>query len=113
MIKSLVFLCLFVFAGSCSTNIPVMVENSISAENCYTNRKVRKTISNFDGEIILMMDTYVFSTPDKSIRYGMCPMPEALKKEGLKLSISGDVMEIFPNERRFATPFVLRRYSLK
>ncbi|MEO1763697.1 MAG: hypothetical protein AAFR83_17415, partial [Cyanobacteria bacterium J06629_18] len=45
-------------------------------------------------------------------RFAPCNLPDEFKKEGLKIRFSGDVKEIYPNERWAATLFKLSDYKV-
>jgi len=77
-------------------------------EDCHGKRMVGQTLEGVNGEILKVAGNFVISTDNGNSRYNPCELPAKLKKEGMPVRFSGDVLEIFPGERLFATPFRLR-----
>jgi hypothetical protein len=77
-------------------------------EDCHGKRKVDQTIEDVNASIVKIGDKYVIATNGGNSRYLPCEIPGRLKKEGLLVRFSGEVLEIFPNERLIATPFRLK-----
>ncbi|HEY9872516.1 MAG TPA: hypothetical protein V6D12_03735 [Candidatus Obscuribacterales bacterium] len=77
-----------------------------SSDCTYDDRKTVNTVKNQKGKITLSGGIYVLVTEGtNSIRLGACNLPDAFKKEGQSVLFSGEVKEIYPNERWAATPF--------
>ncbi|MCJ8282268.1 MAG: hypothetical protein MJK14_21140, partial [Rivularia sp. ALOHA_DT_140] len=55
---------------------------------------------------------YIIITEDNKSRFAPCNLPDKFKKEGLKIRFSGDVKEIYPNDRWAATLFKLTDYKV-
>ena len=75
-------------------------------ENCHGVRKTVRTVTDKEGEIMLIGNNVLISIPPGTRRYKVCDVdvPEELKVEGLKVRFSGEVLEIFHNERLMGTP---------
>ena len=85
-----------------SKNAPQMGELE---EDCHGKRMVRTTLESVDGSILKVGDRYVISTENGNNRYNPCDLPKKFLVGGMLVRFSGDVLEIFPNERLIATPF--------
>jgi len=81
---------------------PEKQEKSMT-EPCYEDREVTKEVTDEKATITKILDYYMFTT--ESRRWQPCDVPTEFQKEGLKVIVSGQVMNIFPNERRAGTPF--------
>jgi hypothetical protein len=77
-------------------------------EDCHGKRQVTQTFEEKEASILKVGDKYVISTNEGNSRYNPCELPEKLKKDGILVRFSGEVLEIFPNERLIATPFRLK-----
>ena len=77
-------------------------------EDCHGKRRVSQTIEEVDASILKVADRYVISTDGGNSRYNPCDLPGKLKKDGILVRFSGEVLEIFPGERLIATPFRLK-----
>jgi len=86
-------------------NVPEMGELQ---EDCHGKRNVSQTLEEVEGTIMKVAGRFVIATDNGNSRYNPCELPGKLKKEGILVRFSGDVLEIFPGERLFATPFRLR-----
>lgn len=86
-------------------NVPQMgdVDN-----DCHGKRMVTQTFEEADGAILKVANTYVISTDGGNNRYNPCELPGKLKKDGVLVRFTGEVLEIFPGERLIATPFRLK-----
>ena len=83
-------------------------EPTMKPEDCHG---VRKTIQFLEDEVGVMMlvgNDYVISKDNGSKRWKPCKIPGKMKVEGMKVQFTGEVLEIFPNERLSATPFRLK-----
>ncbi|HBX52117.1 MAG TPA: hypothetical protein DEH02_13725 [Bacteroidales bacterium] len=73
---------------------------------CHDERETVKKIENIKGAIIKINDALWALKPDgENVRYGLCEIPEELKKENMSITFSGEVKKINPNERMAAAPF--------
>ena len=80
---------------------------SVLNQSCYKDRKVQETVNGKIAIISLWNDIYLLTSVDGTERWQPCDLPSDLKIEKLKVVFSGDVMSIFPGERRRATPLHL------
>ncbi len=77
-------------------------------EDCHGKRMVQQTLESVDGSILKVGDRYVISTENGNNRYNPCDLPKKLMVDGILVRFSGEILEIFPNERLIATPFRLK-----
>ena len=77
-------------------------------EDCHGKRRVSQTLEEVNASILKVGDKYVISADGGNSRYNPCELPSKLKKDGLSIRFSGEVLEIFTNERLIATPFRLK-----
>ena len=82
--------------------VTAMQEKSTD-EPCYEDREVTKEVTEEKATITKILDQYMFTT--ESRRWQPCDVPTEFQEEGLKVIVSGQVMNIFPYERRAGTPF--------
>ncbi len=74
--------------------------------NCHDDRETVKTIEKIKGSVIKINDALWALKPDgENVRYGLCEIPEELKKENMAVEFSGEVKKINANERMAAAPF--------
>lgn len=78
-------------------------------EDCFSDRKNIKTHPMREGIIKEVMPDFFAITVGDSERYGPCNLASKWKEDGKKVKFQGIEKEIFPNERRAATPFVLQK----
>lgn len=110
------FIMLSVFLFSCSQKkninnpeqIPKTVEETTSTNETYNNkcfedRAPTKEVSKQEAEMVKVMGIYMFRF--ENTRWQPCSVPPEFQQEGLKVKVSGKVLEIRPNERRAGTPF--------
>lgn len=76
-------------------------------EDCHGKRKVTQTLEEVNGFIVKIGDSYLLETNGGTDRYKPCTLPDNLKTDGMTVRFSGNILEIFPNERLMATPFRL------
>jgi len=80
------------------------IASSITYNNdCFSDRAVTNEVTDAEATMTLVMNMYMFSF--ENTRWQACEVPEAFHKEGMKVKVSGQVLEIRPNERRAGTPF--------
>ncbi len=78
----------------------------------FDDRKTVETVENKVGTVRRIHDElYIIISEDNRSRFAPCNLPDKLKKEGLKIRFSGDIKEIYPNERWAATLFKLTDYK--
>ncbi|MDY6901103.1 MAG: hypothetical protein SWZ49_23930 [Cyanobacteriota bacterium] len=79
----------------------------------FDSRKTVDTVENQLGTVRRIHDKlYIIISEDNRSRFAPCNLPNEFKKEGLKIRFSGDVKEIYPNERWAATLFKLSDYKV-
>ncbi|MBD1890889.1 hypothetical protein [Coleofasciculus sp. FACHB-SPT9] len=77
----------------------------LSSTCTYDDRKTVETVKDKKGKVTLVGETYVIVTEGQNgIRYATCNLPDSFKAEGKAITFSGEVKEIYPNERWAATP---------
>ena len=82
----------------------VQTQAEVTYENdCFEDRAVTKEVSDQEASMINIMDQFMFTF--ESTRWQPCSVPAEFQKEGMKVKVSGEVLEIRPNERRAGTPF--------
>ena len=83
-------------------------------EDCHGVRKTVRTITDKEGEIMFIGNNVLISIPPGTRRYKVCDIdvPEEMKIEGLSVRFSGEVLEIFHNERLMGTPTRLTRIDI-
>ena len=98
-----IFFIVVIFSISCNNK----TATSEQLEDCFSERKNIKTHPMTEGIIKEVMSDFFAITVGDNKRYSPCNMEEKWKIEGKKVKFSGIEKEIFPHERRAATPFVL------
>lgn len=79
----------------------------------FDNRKTVDTVKNQVGKVRKIHDRlYIIVSKDIRGRFAPCNLPDEFKKDGLMIRFSGDVKEIYPNERWAATLFKLSDYKV-
>ena len=79
-------------------------ETSMSFDNsCFEGRAVTKEVTDVEVKMTEVMDMFMFT--HDNMRWQACEVPVAFQKEGMMVKVSGQVLEIKPNERRAGTPF--------
>jgi len=71
--------------------------------DCFSDRAVTKEVTDKEVSMTKVMNMFMFSYD--STRWQACEVPTEYQKEGMKVKVSGQVLEIRPNERRAGTPF--------
>lgn len=71
--------------------------------DCFRGRSVTKEINEQEASMTKVMNMYMFTF--ENTRWQACSVPVEYHMEGLKVKVSGQVLEIKPNERRAGTPF--------
>ncbi len=79
----------------------------------FDSRKTVETVENQVGRIQRIHDKlYIIVTEDNRGRFAPCNLPDKFKQDGLRIVFSGDIKEIYPNERWAATLFKLTDYQV-
>jgi len=78
-----------------------------TVKDCFPDRKNIKTHQLREGIIKEVMPDFFAITVGDNERYGPCNLDTKWKVDGKKVKFKGIEKEIFPHERRAATPFVL------
>lgn len=76
-------------------------------KDCLPERKDIKTHQMKEGVVKEVMQGFFAITVGDSERYSPCNLDTKWKVDGKKVKFKGIEKEIFPNERRAATPFLL------
>ena len=100
---SYIFLLIVVFTIGCNNK----ATNSEQLVDCFPERKNIKTHPMTEGIVKEVMSDFFAITVGDSKRYSPCNMDAKWKVEGKKVKFKGIEKEIFPQERRAATPFLL------
>ncbi len=92
---------------------PEVIPHSVK-EDCHGVRKTIRTITDKNGEIMLIGNNVTISIPPGTKRYKVCDIdvPKELKVEGIKVRFSGEILEIFQNERLMGTPTRLTKIDI-
>jgi hypothetical protein len=80
-------------------------------QTCYKDRKVEETVQGRVAIVALWNDIYLLTSEDGTEKWQPCDLPPDFKVEKIKVVFSGDVMSIFPGERRVASPLHLKSIS--
>ena len=77
---------------------------------CYKELETTGTLENCKGKIKKINEELWVIQPEnnESMRYGICQIPEELKKDSLNVIFSGEIKKIAPNVRYAASPFVIK-----
>lgn len=78
------------------------------SQDCYADRAIEEELNNVEGMVVLWQDIWILESLDKNQRWQPCELPKACQMQGLKVFFTGEVMRIFPGERRVATPLQLK-----
>ena len=73
-------------------------------EDCHGVRKTIRKVKDKEGEILMIGNNVTISIPPGTERYKVCEVSEEIKKDGIKVKFSGEILETFPNERLMGTP---------
>lgn len=71
--------------------------------DCFSDRKMTKEVTDVTVKMAKVMDHYMFTFDNT--RWQACEVPMVYCKQGLEVIVSGQVLELRPNERRAGTPF--------
>lgn len=83
-----------------------------SSKCAFDSRKTVDTVKNQIGKVRKIHDRlYIIVSKDIGGRFAPCNLPDEFKKDGLMIRFSGDIKEIYPNERWAATLFKLTDYK--
>ncbi len=88
-----------------SNNIEASSTHTAMSYNndCYKDRAVTREYIDQEVKVEKIMNMYMFSFENS--RWQPCEVPEEFHHEGMMLKVSGQVLEIKPNERRAGSPF--------
>lgn len=87
--------------------------NNSVFQDCMKDRKNVETISDSNGTIRKISDTYVIVTQNENMRYVPCNLPESFKKDSLDVTFTVMTKEVKPNERWVGTPCYLLNLESK
>ena len=90
-----------------TTSQKILAQSTQLSSKCvYDTRKTVQTVKSQKGKVTLVANNYVIVTEGvNGTRFVTCNLPDAFKTEGKAIVFSGEVKEIYPNERLVATPF--------
>lgn len=81
-------------------------------EDCHEDRKTQQALTDQQGTIAQVGDQFVLLlSGEPSTRYLPCNLEEKFQVADTKVTFSGKVKEVYPQERWPATPFVLTTLS--
>jgi hypothetical protein len=86
---------------------------TLDTTDCFGDRKSFGEVTVLNARINVISDTYIIVDESGNSRYYACNLPVAFHEESLQVSCTLVVKEIFPNERRFATPALLKEISVR
>lgn len=70
---------------------------------CFRGRAVTKEVNGQKATMVKAVGLFMFTF--ENTRWQPCSVPAEFQMEGLEVIVSGQVLEIKPNERRAGTPF--------
>jgi hypothetical protein len=81
---------------------------------CYNDLETTGKLDKCKGKIIKINDELWAIQPEnnETQRYGICQIPEELKKENLNIIFSGEIKKIAPNVRYAAGPFTIKELKV-
>jgi hypothetical protein len=79
----------------------------INDQDCFPERKVVSTMTAQEVSIIKKGDKFFCAYENTHLE--VCELPNQFQQEGMTCKIDGEVLEIYPNERRMGTPFRLQK----
>jgi len=92
-----------------TTKTKVKATSTSFNNDCFNDRAVTKEVTNKEVTMTKALNMFMFSF--ENTRWQACEVPEEFHKEGMKVKVSGQVLEIRPNERRAGTPFNITALS--
>ena len=115
--KSIIFLCcFFLISSKCRYANSSIVQDQdtivINTADCFDDRKNEKELDLLKASIVNIGSEFYIDDTEGNQRYFACNLPDTCKKEGLIVTCSLIVKEIFPYERRMATPGLLTKVAL-
>ena len=79
----------------------------------FDDRKTVGIVKKQIGQIKrITQEVYAIVTEDNRNRFVPCNLPRKFQKDGLLIIFSGNIKEIYPNERVIGTPFKLTKYKV-
>lgn len=92
---------------------PEMIPHNME-EDCHGVRKTVRTIKDKEANVMIIGNNTLISIPPGMRRYKVCEadIPKELNVEGLRVKFSGEVLEIFHNERLMGTPTRLTKIDI-
>ena len=78
-------------------------------QDCFNDRTIEKRVDNLTVELIMKDKVYFFKK--ENTHYEPCDLPDGFYDLGELFVISGEVLSLFPNERRMGQPFHLETIS--
>ncbi|MEM7716150.1 MAG: hypothetical protein AAF349_21680 [Cyanobacteria bacterium P01_A01_bin.68] len=75
----------------------------------------RKTVKIIKNRVGIIKDSSILTEDNPTnfeSRLSLCSLPEQFRKDGLKIIFSGEIKEIYPNERWAATPLKITDFEV-
>ena len=100
---------IFVFLGLVFMSNTCKEKDCEITSDCFEKRKTIKMQEWSEGIVHEVTAGHFAISPvgNTNQRFGPCNLEDAFKVEGMKVKFCGAEKEIFPQERRASTPFVL------
>ncbi len=92
---------------------PLPAQNSDFRQNCYQDRKVMDKLNDQKGIIQKWEELWLIVSEDGTQKWQPCELPREFQMEKTMVVFSADVMQIYPAERRVASPIHLRAIKKK
>ncbi len=105
-------LVLAVITISCSRSVKKNTNKMELSQDCFADRAVEEVLTGMEAEVAKWQDIWILTSPDKNHRWQPCELPGIYYKEGIRVKFTGEVMRIFPGERRVASPLQLKMMEL-
>lgn len=110
MAKHLLFLTILLGINACAKQSKAQTSDEVLAQHCYDERKLESTVSEVSARIETFGDEFLIATDDA--RYMPCEIPIAFRKNGTKIVFSGDIKEVYAQERWAGLPLHLTKIRL-
>ncbi|MBK7007476.1 MAG: hypothetical protein IPH94_06910 [Saprospiraceae bacterium] len=97
---------------SCSRSVKKATNEMELSQDCFADRAVEEVLTGIEADVVKWQDIWLLTSADHNHRWQPCELPEIYCKEGTKVRFTGEVMRIFPGERRVASPLQLNMIVL-
>lgn len=90
---------------------PKAQKNNIDLiQDCYKERKMEMALTDVSAKLEIFGDDFLIATEDA--RYVPCELPISFRKNGINILFSGEVKEVYPQERWAGLPIQLTKIRL-